>query len=179
MKPLISLMIKVLVPALILAGCSAVTYKYDSRPASGQVEADLFRITFTPEKGEDVYYSWFQLDVENLSGSPIEIDWSRTAYVLDGKNRGPFVWEGIEPQQVKDRTVPPSTVAPGQKFSLEISPLAKVAIAHRSDYSAGKDKPGLYGGILPPGENGIVLVIRVDGQLVRKKLAVTITEERE
>ena len=179
MKSLVSLLGKLLVPALILAGCSAATYTYSSHPLSGQLDTEMFRARFTPEKGEGVYYSWFRLDVENLSGTPVEIDWNQTSYVLDGKNRGPFVWEGIAPQQIKARAVPASIVAPGQTFSRQISPLAKVAIAHRSDYSAGKDKPGLYSGILPPGENGILLAVRVTGQLVRKKLVVVITEKKE
>lgn len=179
MKLIYPLLIKVLVLAILIAGCAAPVYKYSSIPVSQRLDSDSFQVKFTPEKQNAEFYSWFQVDVTNLSNASIEIDWNRTAYILDGKNRGRFVWEGIEPDQVKNGTVPNTVIASKQTFSIEISPLAKIAMAHRSDYSAGKDKPGIYGGILPPGENGILVAFMIDGQVVFKKLTIEIKEEKQ
>ncbi len=172
-------LVKILIPMLVLGGCSAATYEYTSSPVTGSLSTPLFQAEFTPEKNKADYFTWFQLDVKNLSNATIEIDWNQTAYLLGGKNLGRFVWAGIEPSTVKEGTIPNDVIEPGQTFSKEISPLAKVAMAQRSDYGAGKDKPGLYGGILPPGENGILLAVKANGQLIRKKLIVVITEEKK
>ncbi len=186
MKIINSYLVKILIPnvlvvliAMLLVGCSAATYEYTSSPVAQSLSTPLFQAAFTPEKDSAAYFTWFQLDVKNLSDAVIEIDWNQTSYLLDGKNQGRFVWAGIEPSTVKEGTIPNDAIEPGQTFSKEISPLAKVAMAQRSDYGAGKDKPGLYGGILPPGENGILLAISANGQLLRKKLVVMITEEKK
>ncbi|MDD9303916.1 MAG: hypothetical protein HUK40_16860 [Desulfobacter sp.] len=89
------------------------------------------------------------------------------------------MWKGINPEQIKELTIPETQIAPGQHFSRQISPVEKLAIAHRSDYAAGKDKSGIYSGILPPGENGIRLALRVKGKLISKQLVVVITEEKQ
>ncbi len=65
----------------------------------------------------------------------------QTAYFLDGKNLGRFVWAGIEPATVKDGTITNDIIEPGKSFSKEISPLAKVTMAQRSDYGAAKTNP--------------------------------------
>ena len=179
MKAVNSWLVRLLIPVLLLAGCSAATYEYTSSPVTGTVSTPLFQAEFTPEKEGTAYFTRFRLNVKNLSDTAMEIDWNQTAYILDGKSRGRFVWADIEPAAVKEGTIPNDTVESGQAFSRVISPLAKVAMAQRSDYGAGKDKPGLYGGILPPGENGILLAIKAKGQLLRKKLVVVITEEKK
>ncbi len=179
MKRIKLLLVNVLLTVLVLAGCSAVTYDYTSSPESGRLETSLFEATFTPEKDDANYFAWFKLEISNLSGEPFEIDWNQTRYLLDGKNRGGFAFEGIVPATIKDGTIPNEVIAPGQKFLKQISPVAKIAMAERKDYSAGKEKPGIYSGILPAGENGIVLAIQTNGQLVRKKLVVVITEEKK
>lgn len=165
--------------ALTLAGCSAVTYEYTSSPEISRSAGDRFAVSFSPEKERGEFYTWFKLDVTNTSQAPIEIDWTRTRYVLDGKNRGGFVWAGIDPVQIKNNTIPNDVIQPGQVFSKQISPLAKVALAERKDYAAGKDKPGLYGGILPAGENAISLVIKADGELIQQRLVVVIAETQK
>ena len=168
-----------LITVLVLAGCSVVTYDYTSSPESGRLETPLLKATFTPEKDDANYFAWFKLEIRNLSDSSLEIDWNQTRYLMDGKNRGGFAFKGIIPATIKDGTIPNEMIAPGQTFLKQISPVAKFAMAERKDYSAGKEKSGIYRGILPPGENGIVLAILANGQLVRKKLVVVITEEKK
>jgi hypothetical protein len=162
---------------LIGFGCSTVVYEYASNPLSKTIETQTFTAAFTPAKEDAVYFSSFMLDIENTSGAAIEIDWNKTRYLHDGKNRGGFVFKGIEPTRVKEKSVPNDVIPPKSRFSKQIFPLSKIAMAERKDYSAGKDKPGLYGGKLPVGENSILLAIQNDGQLIRKKISIVITEQ--
>lgn len=161
---------------LLLPGCFAAQYEYTSNPAVSSLETKDFSVSVTPEKGDNPYFPRFRLEVENRSSRAITIDWNKTRYLVDGKNRGGFVWGGIDPAALKSNTVPEEKIAPGQVFSKQISPLAKVAMAGRKEYTEGKD--GLYGGMLPAGENGILLTLKVNGQLVRKKITMIITESR-
>ncbi len=165
--------------AMMLAGygCSAVVYEYASSPASKTVETQVFIAGFAPAKGDASYFSSFILEIENKSDDSIEIDWNKTLYIHDEKNRGGFVFEGIEPTQVREKHIPNEVILPRTRFSKQLFPIAKIAMAERKDYSAGKDKPGLYGGKLPPGENSILLSIHADGKLIRKKISVVITEQ--
>jgi len=179
MKPIHSLLTVLVIPVFLLAGCTAVTYDYKSKPAERQLKAESFKVRFTPEKDGGNIFTWFQLDIENTSDAPIEIDWNQTRYLLDGKNLGGFVWEGIDPAAIKSLSIPNDVVQPGTVFSKDISPQAKVAMAERRDHTAGKDRPGLYSGILPAGENGILLTVKTEGKLVRKRLTVLIIEEKK
>jgi hypothetical protein len=162
---------------LIVFGCSSVVYEYASSPASKKVETQVFNASFTPVKGDASYFSSFMLEIENTSDGRIEIDWNKTLYIHNEKNRGGFVFQGIEPIQVREKRIPNEVILPGARFSRQLFPLAKIALAERKDYSAGKDKPGIYGGLLPPGENSILLSIQDGGQLIREKISVVITEQ--
>ncbi len=158
-------------------GCTPVVYEYASSPASKTLETRIFRVSFTPKKEGISYFSSFMLEIENKSDAPIEIDWNKTRYLHDEKNRGGFVFEGIQPIQVKEKSIPNGVILPNARFSKQIFPQAKIAMSERKDYSAGKDKPGLYGGKLPPGENSILLAILSHGELIGKKISVVITEQ--
>ncbi len=167
-----------IIGSLMLAGfgCSAVVYEYVSNPLIKRIETQIFSASFTPAKDDASYFSSFMLEVENKSDASIEIDWNKTLYLHDEKNRGGFVFEGIEPTQVREKSIPNDVIPPKTRFSKQIFPLAKIALAEKKDHTAGKDKPGLYGGKLPPGENSILLAIQGPGQLIRKKISIVITE---
>lgn len=165
--------------AVTILGCAAPIYDYTSQPVSGKLETSGFTATLTPEKDNSAFFSWLRLDIKNLSDAPLELDWNQTRYFLDGKNRGGFVFEGIDPKSIKKGDIPKEMILPGQLFSKQIIPQAKIALAERRDHEAGKDRPGLYGGILPAGENGVLLAIISKEQLIRKKIAVVIVEEKK
>ncbi|MCP3941962.1 MAG: hypothetical protein GY710_10830 [Desulfobacteraceae bacterium] len=158
-------------------GCSVVNYEYVSSPVSKTIDTHNFSVSFTPAKEGTSYFSSFMLDIENKSDSNIEIDWNKTRYIHDGKNRGGFVFEGIEPTRVRENSVPNDVISPKMRFSKQLFPLAKIALAGWNDYSAGKDKHGIYGGKLPPGENSILLTIESKGKLIRQKISVVIIEQ--
>ncbi|WDP86978.1 MAG: hypothetical protein HUN05_19125 [Desulfobacter sp.] len=88
MKIPIIFVIKICILALVLAGCSVAVYDYQSAPVSQNLETELFQARFTPEKNQTRYFTYFKLDLKNLSQDPIEIDWNKTAYLLNGKHRG-------------------------------------------------------------------------------------------
>jgi len=164
---------------LIDSGCSVAVRDYTSNPVSRIVETQIFKAGFTPGRKGANYFSFFRLDIENKSDAVIQIDWNKTRYIHEGKNRGKFVFEGIDPSLVREKSIPKDKISPEKRFSRQIFPLAKIAIAQGKDYSAGREKPGLYGGKLPPGENSILLVIQSKGKLIRKKISVVITEQAE
>ncbi|HCY83926.1 MAG TPA: hypothetical protein DHV36_02195 [Desulfobacteraceae bacterium] len=174
-----SIVMLVMVPVLFLAGCTAATYEYTSTPVAGTIATQAFEATFTPKKNGTQYFNQFQVDITNLSKFPLEIDWNNTAYLLNGKKNGRVVWAGIAPATVREGKIPYDVVAPGTSLTRKISPLTKVAISQRKDRSAGKDKTGLYAGILPAGENGILLTLKNQGQTVLKKMTVVIAEEKK
>lgn len=165
--------------AMAILGCAAPIYEYTSQPVSGKIETPGFSATLTPEKNDSVFFSWLRLDIKNLSDAPLELDWNQTRYLLDGKNRGGFVFEGIDPKSIRKGDIPKEVILPGQLFSKQIIPQAKIALSERRDHQAGKDRPGLYGGILPAGENGVLLTMILKKQLIRKKIAIVIIEEKK
>ena len=154
-------------------GCSVAVYEYASRPVSKTIETQVFIASFAPAKEDASYFSSFLLEIENKSDDTIEIDWNKTLYIHDDKNQGGFVL----PTQVREKSIPNEVIPPRTRFSKQLFPIAKIAMAERKNYSAGKDKPGLYGGKLPSGENSILLSILDQGQLIRKKISVVITEQ--
>lgn len=158
-------------------GCSATVYEYASNPVSKTIETQVFTASFSPAKEDASYFSSFMLVIENTSDESIEIDWNKTLYIHDEKNRGGFAFKGIEPTQVREKSIPNEVILPHTRFSRQLFPMAKIAMAERKDYSAGKDKPGLYGGKLPPGENSILLSVQGHGKLIRKKISVVIMEQ--
>lgn len=182
MKSGVARLIKWTLVILMLAsfGCSTAVSEYESRPESKAIETLVFIASFMPKKPENEgvrYFSSFILEIENKSDAPIEIDWNKTRYIHDGKNRGGFVFEGIEPTQIKAKSIPNGVIFPNARFYKQIFPQVTIAMSERKDYSAGKDKLGLYGGKLPPGENSILLAILSHGELIGKKISVVITEQ--
>jgi hypothetical protein len=158
-------------------GCSAAVYEYASNPVSKRIETKAFTAEFRPAKEDAGYFSSFILEIENTSDDSIEIDWNKTLYIHDEKNRGGFVFEGIDPTLVREKQIPNEVIPAKTRFSRQLFPIAKIAMAERKDYAAGKDKPGLYGGKLPAGENSILLSIQEQGQWIRKIISVVITEQ--
>jgi hypothetical protein len=112
--------------------------------------------------------------VTNRTDRDMQIDWNRTRYVESGKRHGGFVWEGIDPKQVRDASVPPDTIPPGNTFSRVIFPHKRLAYA--PGYQRGWK---LQGGLIPEGENGVDLVVTQNGKVIRHRITVKIIEEKQ
>ena len=74
----------------------------------------------------------------------------------------------------ENRTIPVDEVPPSGKFSKLIAPFKLLARAPVMARTQGKV---MSPGILPAGENGVLIVIRRDGREIRGKMAVILREQ--
>ena len=160
---------------LIFSGCATPSKNWTSTPALQTVRNPFFQAEFEPLKKEKPFYILFRLHVTNLTDKNLVIDWNKTRYLLDGKNNGGFVFNGIDPQAMKTATIPPDTIPGGGAFSKEIAPYKMLAMAPFRDQSVAAGKTRISPGLLPAGENAIVLVITQDGKPITEKISVTIS----
>lgn len=143
------------------------TYEYTASPEKTAYRSTVFQVRFKPVKVDFEYYSGFHLDVTNESREPIEIDWNKTRYLMDGRNLGGFMFPGVDPEAVPARTVPPQEILSQKKFSVYIYPENRGEAALNEKY---------HDEILPPGEHTIFLVIRANDKLIKKRLSISIIE---
>ena len=164
---------------ILVAGCTAtiVSTIYTSSPEIQTLSRPDYDIRFQPVTDGQDFFSMFKLDVTNKTDMDLEIDWNMTQYTQNGKNRGGFVFEGINSEDVKNGTIPNDVVPRKGRFSKEIAPHQLIAMAPMGSRSTTPDQSGISGGILPDGVNGILLVIVQDGRPVKEKLAVTIVSQ--
>jgi hypothetical protein len=161
---------------IFMAGCAAgPSINWRSAPeiqtASNEYcEAQLEPVT----TGKGPFFDSFRLMVANRTDKSLEIDWNRTRYVESGIRHGGFVWEGIDPKQVREASVPPDIISPGNTFSRVIFPHKKIAYA--PGYQRGWK---LQGGLIPEGENGIDLVVKQNGRVIRHRITVRIVEKKQ
>lgn len=123
------------------------------------------------------FFVSFRLTVTNKTDKNLEIDWNKTRYVHNGRTRGVFVFKGIIPKDIKNLTIPSDTIPAENTYSKVISPYECLARAPIRDSSKGISKPGISAGIIPTGENGILLVVRQKGEEVVEKLTSNIQEK--
>lgn len=162
----------VLIFVLFLVSGCVTTGTWVTSPASRTVTADYFQATLEPLKKENDFYVSFKLTILNTSSTNIEIDWNKTMYIANGSQKGVFIFKGIEPESIRDNTVPPDTLKSGETLSREISPFRLLAGAplkskHKTD---SKISPGM----LPEGENGIWLSVKSNNKEIRKRISVSI-----
>jgi len=152
-----------------LAGCAG-TKSWISTPPSRTISTPVFTATLTPLKGDKPYYNVFRLEIVNRSGGPLTVDWNAGRYLHAGRPSGRYVYRGIDRENLNDP--PPEVIAAAGRLSKEIVPLR--LIAWRGYKPGYKDREGFSAGPLPEGQNGILLVIRRDGEVLRETLAVNI-----
>jgi hypothetical protein len=120
----------------------------------------------------------FRLSITNRTRKNLEIDWNKTRYIHNGRTRGRFVFKGIKPEDIRDSTIPPDAILAGVPFSKVISPFKMLARPPLRDPGVEATESTIYPGILPTGENGILLVIRQNGKEVVQKITLTIVEQQ-
>ncbi len=159
---------------IFLAGCaSSPTTTWKSSPEIQQSRSDCCQVQLEPViTGKGPFFDAFRLTVTNRTNKDMQIDWNRTRYVESGMRHGGFVWQGIDPDQVRDASIPPDIIPPGNTFSRVIFPHKKIAYA--PGYQRGWK---LQGGLIPEGENGIDLVVTQNGKVIRHRITVRIIEE--
>ncbi len=158
----------------IFSGCAGPSKIWTSTPDFQTIRNQYYQVRFEPLKKENNFYIVFQLAVTNLTDKSLQIDWNKTRYLVDGKNHGGFVFEGIDPQTIKTASIPPDIIPAGDIFSKEIAPYKMLAMAPFRDKTVDAGQTRISPGLLPAGENGIVLVITQNGHAIIEKITVKI-----
>ena len=160
---------------LMLTGC-AQTKIWTSKPGIQTADSQYCHIELEPMKDINNFFVWFRLSMINKTDKNLEIDWNKTRYLHNGRNLGVFVFEGINPENVKNMTVPPEVVPGGSTFSKQIAPFRLVAWAPLRDQSVAIGTNRINPGLIPAGESGIYLVVRQNGETLHETVTVVIEE---
>jgi len=142
------------------SGC-AQKFVHTSHPALETKESEVFKIQLRPDKKGLNSFVVFQLTVVNKSADPLEIDWNKTKYLYNGQPSGGFLFEGVEPGYVKGATVMVHRIPGNSVYHKTIAPTNRVAyvpVKYQQQLRAGEES--LSPGPLPPGVNGMELVLR-------------------
>lgn len=162
----------------LIAGAFACapTRVWTSSPAFATAETDAYAAQFMPLAEDKNYFQRFRLLITNRSAKELEIDWSATRYLLNGRPYGRFLFEGIDETNINHP--PPDRVAVGETFMKVIAPVKLLSIqpARSSQF---KDQQAFSTGPVPEGTNGIALVLKQDGKVFREQLSVTVKIERK
>jgi hypothetical protein len=156
-------------------GC-APTLVSISTPEIQTVENPLYGAQFEPLAEGKNYFDRFRLRVTNRTQKDLEIDWNKTRYIYNGRDIGVFVFEGIKPENIKNLTIPADIIPAGESFTKDITPLKLLA---REPITGKGAKAGqITTGPIPTGESGIFLFIRQNGNTIKEKMAVKISEKK-
>lgn len=156
-------------------GCGAKQKVWISNPTIQGAGNHYYKAQLEPLTRGNKFFVVFCLGVTNKTDKNLEIDWNKTRYVHNGRTRGVFVFKGIKPEDIRNLTIPPDIIPARGTFSKEISPFELLARAPLREKNSEKS---IYPGLLPTGENGILLVVRLNGKEIIEKMTLNI-EERE
>ena len=171
-KKIIALMVGL---AVILGTGCAPTLVSISTPEIQTIENSHYTAQLEPLAEGKNYFDGFRLKVMNKTLKDLEIDWNKTRYLYDGRDIGIFVFKGIKPENIKNSTIPTDTIPAGQSFTKDISPLKLVAREPLTGKGAKAGK--ITSGPIPTGESGIFLFIKQNGNTIKEKITVKITEK--
>jgi len=158
----------------IATGC-APTFISISTPEIQTIENSHYTAQFEPLSEGKNYFDNFRLKVANKTQQDLEIDWNKTRYLYNGRDIGVFVFKGIKPENIKSLTIPPDIIPAGQSFTKDITPLKLLA---REPITGKGTKAGnITSGPIPTGESGMFLFIRQNGNAIKEKITVKITEK--
>jgi hypothetical protein len=158
----------------ITTGC-APTLISISTPEIQTVENSYYSAQFEPLAEGKNFFDKFSLKVANKTDKDLEVEWNKTRYLYNGHDLGIFVFSGIQPEDIKNLTIPPEIIPAGHSFSKVITPLKLLA---REPISGKSNQAGkLTSGPIPNGESGILLFIRQNGNQIKEKITINITEK--
>ncbi len=160
----------------VFTGCVPSTV-WRSTPTVQNAENEYYEAQLEPLTNGHKFFVSFRLTVTNKTGKNLEIDWNKTLYIHNGRTRGGFVFKGIKPEDIKNSTIPADTILGEHTFSKVISPFKMLARPPLRDPGIEATESTIYPGILPTGENGILLVVRQNGKEVVKRITLTIVAQ--
>lgn len=176
-------MIKEIIFAIVIgltisigAGCApAMVSKSD--PAVQITTNPYFDVQFEPLNQGLRSFVAFRLTVTNKAKNQLQIDWNKTRYLFNGRQRGLYVFRGIDPEAIKQQTIIPDIIAPQKVFVKTIAPQKLIAyVPIRDQHKLDLGESAFSGGPIPAGESGILLVVRMDGEEIRERLTIDIIE---
>jgi len=154
-----------------LTACAGVEV-YFSNPEVQRVSNDYFTAELEPQlKPGQSFFATFRFAFTNKTNQELKIDSENTYYLINGRSNGRFLWEGVTWDGLKEiRSKPLVPVAPGDTITMIIFP--KKLVGRGSAMATGGVQYTM--GPLPEGENGILLIVRQNGKVIREKMVVSI-----
>ena len=144
-------------------GCASQLL-WRAEPNMQQASNEYYAATISPIFIFDGYKG-FLLYIHNKSPEDLDVVWENTFYIYNGKKEGGFLLRGM---RSGDKLDTPSIVS-GSMFSKEIFP-AKLAefstLAMSTIYNP-----------MQPGENGILLSVKVGGKEITETLTLNVFQE--
>jgi hypothetical protein len=162
---------------VVFTGCVASTV-WRSTPTVQNAQNEYYEVQLEPLTRGHKFFVSFCLSITNRTGKDFEIDWNKTRYIHNGRRYGVFVFKGIKPEDIRNLTIPPDIIPAGGTFSKVISPYKLLARPPLRDPGVEATESSIDPGILPTGENGILLVIRQNGKEVVEQMSVSIVESK-
>ena len=162
--------------AFLVAGAwnCAPTRVWTSTPAFATAETGRYSAQFMPLTDNRNYIQQFRLLVTNRSAKELEIDWTATRYLLNGRPNGLFFFEGIDETNINN---PPSDVVAAEQTLMKVIAPVRLMAIKPARSSQFKGQPAFSTGPVPEGTNGIALVLIQDGEVFREQLSVTVKIE--
>jgi phospholipid-binding lipoprotein MlaA len=147
---------------------------YSSNPEVQRASNDYFVAELKPQLKEGQgFFATFRLVLTNKTKKELNLDWENTFYLLNSREKGRFLWEGVTWDGLKEiRGQPLVPIAAGDTLTAVIFP--KQLLGRASGTAPGGVQ--YTQGALPEGENGIGLVVRQNGKVIREKMVVTINK---
>jgi hypothetical protein len=166
---------------VLLAGCSSTPSPFKgawtANPDFAEVDHALCTARITPLKGDNTYYAFFLLSLVNKTEGELLVDWNASRYLAGGKPQGMLVFQGIDPEAVKNGTLPLEPIAPGGRLERNLMPMRLIAWSPvREKTSATR---AITPGMLPAGENGVLLALRQAGRPITIPLSVRLDLEQQ
>lgn len=174
--------ILILVLLFVLPGCAQVRV-YSSSPSIQGVSNEVFDAEFEPQLAEGRhYFNAFRLVITNKTDKNLDLDWSKTYYLLNGRRNGQFGWKEMTFDELENiKSQPTVTIKPGNTLSTVVFPLK--LIAYHEDIRGSSVKPTarpeerFYPGVIPEGESGISLYLKQDGRTLQERITFNINLE--
>jgi hypothetical protein len=152
----------------ILNSC-ATEKIWTSTPVIQSADNPHYATKFEPIRVDSDFINGFRLSITNKSSQPLMVDWNSTIYLFNNKNKGRFIFEGVDKNNVND--LPSDSIEVGKTLRKDIFPLKLIAWRQGAGFV---NLPAFSPGPVPEGQNGILLLVSRNGSQVREKLNVTI-----
>lgn len=157
---------------LLLSGCA--TIQWSAIPEQATANNAYYAVSIKPVCNEQGWNTAngckaFVLTVSNKTASNLEIDWNKTAYIEEGQTNGGLMFGGIQYIERNYPKQPPDIIFPNITFKKTVWPNNLVFFASK-EWNHGR---------MPVGENGIYLVIKIDGKEITERLTIKLSAVEE